>query len=159
MGLYPIILFVPILIRLRKKKDGKISGLQVVFWVVLELVNKLLLTTLCCFLIDKWSLSKYTLTEIKELLESSFIRGVVVAPVIEEYLFRDRTYFYARKIFKSEWAPIVYQSLLFAAAHMNMYQGVYTFLSGIILGCCYKRTNNLKLCIVLHAVGNVLSFL
>ncbi len=157
--LWGYILLVPILLRLRKRKDGEISGRQVVIWVILHLLNKLLLSALCCFLIDRWSLSRYTWAEMSELLNAGFIRSVVIAPIIEEYLFRDRTYFYARKMFKSEWAPIVYQALLFATAHMNMYQGVCSFLSGILFGCCYKRTENLKLCILLHAVGNVLGFL
>lgn len=157
--LWGYILFVPILLRIRKRKDGEISGRQVVFWVMLYLINKVFLSSLCCFLIDRWGLSRYTWAEMSELLNTGFIRSVFVAPTIEEYLYRNRTYFYARKIFKSEWAPIVYQSLLFAAVHMNMYQGVSAFLAGILLGYCYKRTDNLKLCIMLHAVGNALSYL
>lgn len=154
--LWAYILFVPIILQIRKRKDGEISWRQVVFWVMLYLLNKFFLSSWCLFLIDRWSLSRYTLAEMMDILKIGFIRGVVIAPFVEEYLFRERTYFYARKIFKSEWAPIAYQALLFAAVHMNMYQGVSSFLVGILLGYCYKRTDNLKLCIMLHAVGNAL---
>ena len=62
---------------------------------------------------------------------------------------------------------VIISSILFALAHISITRsGIsYSFMqliccliTGIILGLCYKKTNNIWLCMILHGLYNVLTF-
>jgi membrane protease YdiL (CAAX protease family) len=79
--------------------------------------------------------------------------GCIAAPFLEEMLFRGiilRSFLtqYSRT------ASILGSSLLFAIAHMNVYQFITAFTVGIAAGWLYERTRSLWPCIVLHAGYN-----
>lgn len=156
--LWTYIIFVPILVRIRKRKESKVSWKWAILWVLSGVIINLVVSSMSVFLIERYRIAGYPFAELEEKFMHSFIRAVVIAPIVEEYIFRDRTYFYAKKIFRSEWASIIYQALLFGFSHMNLYQGVYAFLTGIFFGICYKRTENLRLCIAMHCIINLLAF-
>lgn len=77
----------------------------------------------------------------------------VLAPCLEEMLFRGiilRSFLHQY----SRTAAILGSSMLFAIAHLNLYQFVTAFIGGIVLGWLYERTRSLWPSILLHAAGN-----
>jgi membrane protease YdiL (CAAX protease family) len=86
------------------------------------------------------------------------MKVVIVAPVVEELIFRGvimhglmRNYSAAKAIF--------YSGLLFALFHMNPWQFPATFVLGVILGWIMLKTRNIGLCIAGHAINNLLVLL
>lgn len=84
---------------------------------------------------------------------ASVVLVVVLAPVLEEMLFRGLILrgflaWYPR------WQAILASALLFGAAHLNLYQFVVCALGGVLLGWLYERTRSLIPCIALHAAYN-----
>lgn len=84
--------------------------------------------------------------------------GCLLAPVMEEILFRGillrgllRNYSPALAIGQS--------ALLFGIFHFNPAQSLFALCFGLTLGWIYYRTQSLVLCMVLHGLNNLLSFL
>jgi membrane protease YdiL (CAAX protease family) len=81
------------------------------------------------------------------------LRIVIIAPVIEELIFRGvimngfiRNY--------SKPGAILYSALLFAMFHLNPWQFPATFFLGIVLGFVRIRTKSVLACILGHAIHN-----
>lgn len=89
---------------------------------------------------------------------AAFVATCVIAPVVEEMLFRG----ILLRAFLQQYprgAAIGYSALFFGAAHMNVYQFVLAFWIGLLLGWLYERSRSLVPCIVLHAAVNVTAVL
>jgi uncharacterized protein len=91
-----------------------------------------------------------------EMMDESFIAvlsGCVLAPVLEEMLFRGVI---LRSFLRqySRTKAILLSSMLFAIAHLNIYQVATAFAIGIVAGWLYERCRSLWPCIVLHAAYN-----
>lgn len=89
---------------------------------------------------------------------SGVVRIVVIAPVVEELIFRgailtgfSHNYTASRAIF--------FSALLFALFHLNPWQFPATFLLGLILGWVRIRTGSVLACIGGHAIHNGLVYL
>ena len=82
------------------------------------------------------------------------IGAVIIGPIVEEIIFRkliiDRLHEHGEAV------AILFSSLVFALAHGNFYQVVYSFLNGCILGLIYLRSGNIKYSIAFHMVTNFL---
>jgi membrane protease YdiL (CAAX protease family) len=77
----------------------------------------------------------------------------VVAPVVEEMLFRGvvlRSFLQQYDRRQAIWGS----ALLFAVAHLNIYQFVVALGMGLVLGWLYERSRSLIPCIALHAAYN-----
>ncbi len=101
--------------------------------------------------------------EITKLLTNSnvffsILCVVILSPVLEELLFRGIIYDELRTILPAT-PTILIQALLFALYHGNLYQGIYAFIIGIILGFITYKENNLTLTIIIHSINNALSML
>ncbi|MDO9004172.1 MAG: CPBP family intramembrane metalloprotease [Aquabacterium sp.] len=88
----------------------------------------------------------------------AFIATCVIAPVVEEMLFRGillRSFLdrYPRGL------AIGYSALYFGAAHLNIYQFLLAFLLGLLMGWLYERSRSLIPCVALHAAINSTVFL
>ena len=90
-----------------------------------------------------------------------FISVVVVAPIIEEFLFRGFLYSQLRRSFLKDWGAIAASSLVWTAIHFQYEVGIlfFLFLFGIFLGYFRIKYNSLLIPIVLHLINNLLSFL
>lgn len=81
--------------------------------------------------------------------------AVVLAPVLEEYLFRkqllDRCAQYGEK------PAILFSALAFGLFHMNLYQFFYAAGLGLIFAYMYIRTRRLRYSVSLHMVINFMS--
>ncbi len=74
---------------------------------------------------------------------------IVLAPVTEELIFRGLSL----KILEMEfpfWAANILQAFYFGTMHGNMVQGIYAFLSGMVLGYLVKRKGTLAAGILCH---------
>ncbi len=82
---------------------------------------------------------------------------VVVAPVCEEFLFR--RLFLDRCRALGEVSAILLSAAAFALMHQNLYQLLYAFALGVVLGSVAILTGRLRECILLHACTNGVSVL
>jgi membrane protease YdiL (CAAX protease family) len=85
---------------------------------------------------------------------SAFLSITIVAPVIEEIIFRAVI---LKQLLKKYGIlkPIIVSALLFGVVHGNIHQGVTGFLIGIMLGIIYVHTRSLLLCIIAHSMNNL----
>ncbi len=98
------------------------------------------------------------------LFESDFgiwggiFRVVVLAPVVEELIFRGVIFSGFQRIYSSFWA-IFFSALLFSVFHLNPWQLLPTFLLGLLVGFVRWRTGSLLAAIFTHALHNGMVFL
>lgn len=84
----------------------------------------------------------------------SFITAVILAPVLEEVLFRG----IILKGFLKNYSPvkaIVVSGLLFGIFHLNPWQAIGASFVGVILGWVYYKTKSIIPCIIIHFVNNL----
>jgi uncharacterized protein len=86
------------------------------------------------------------------------LRVVVIAPVVEELIFRGVIMAGFMKNYKAGYA-IFFSALLFALFHLNPWQFPATFMLGLVLGWLRIRTGSILACITGHAIHNGLVFL
>ena len=83
---------------------------------------------------------------------------VIAAPLAEELLFRG--VLFRRMRTYCSWLPAaLITSLIFAAFHGNILQGVYGFLLGMLLTWVYERLHTIWGAVLLHAAANAASLL
>lgn len=85
----------------------------------------------------------------------AFLKVAVVAPVVEELIFRGLIL----QGFRRNYSPLVavlMSALLFALFHLNPWQFPATFMLGLLLGWIMLRTNNILLAILGHSINNFL---
>ena len=90
-----------------------------------------------------------------------FISVVLVAPIIEEFLFRGFLHSQLRRSFLKDWGAIAVSSLVWTAIHFQYEIGIlfFLFLFGLFLGYFRIKYNSLLIPTALHAINNLLSFL
>ena len=79
---------------------------------------------------------------------------VVIAPLFEELLFRGIIMRDFMKIMRP-WAAITLQAVFFGAAHAVLFQSIFAFAVGIILGVVYYKTHSLKTVAICHGAFNI----
>lgn len=92
-------------------------------------------------------------SEMVETTLPAFVATCLIAPVVEEMLFRG----ILLRSFLTRYprgAAIGYSALYFGVAHLNIYQFLLAFLLGLLLGWLYERSRSLIPCIALHAAVN-----
>ncbi len=83
----------------------------------------------------------------------SAVSLAILAPITEELIFRGISLGNLRK-FWSLVPAVIFQAFLFGLYHMNIVQGVYAFIIGMLLGYLAYKLNNLLASILLHAAIN-----
>jgi len=82
----------------------------------------------------------------------SFIFTVLLAPLIEEFIFRkqviDRLGKYGEK------TAILFSGITFGLFHMNLFQFFYAFGLGVIFAYVYTRTRMLRYPVIMHMIIN-----
>ncbi len=86
------------------------------------------------------------------------VRVVIIAPVVEELIFRGVIMTGFMKNYKI-WYAITFSALMFALFHLNPWQFPATFLLGLALGWIRYRTNSIFACIAGHAIHNGLIYI
>lgn len=80
--------------------------------------------------------------------------SVLVAPICEELIFRGVTMQYAKRAMPF-WIANLFQALIFGVYHMNVIQGVYAFVIGIVLGYICEKGGSIYLSILFHILFNL----
>jgi hypothetical protein len=88
----------------------------------------------------------------------SFLKVAIIAPIIEETLFRGIIMHGLMKNYKS-WYAILISAILFSLFHLNPWQMSYTFFLGLFIGWIMTRTRSLPLCIITHSINNIIVLL
>tara|TARA_Y100001960_G_scaffold151803_1_gene160175 strand:- start:863 stop:1567 length:705 start_codon:yes stop_codon:yes gene_type:complete len=91
----------------------------------------------------------------------SFISVVVVAPLLEEFLFRGFLYSQLKVSFLKEWGAVALSSLVWTALHFQYEIGIlfFLFFFGLFLGYFRVKYNSLLIPVVLHMLNNLVAFL
>jgi len=88
----------------------------------------------------------------------AFFKVAILAPIIEETLFRGIIMHGLMRNYKSGYA-IFLSGILFSVFHLNPWQMTYTFFLGLFLGWIMIRTRSLPLCIITHSINNIIVLL
>ncbi|KQV95790.1 hypothetical protein ASC87_04365 [Rhizobacter sp. Root1221] len=116
-----------------------------------------------CSVIDDWIVAALPMSRWEEQIFAqmaandlpTIVAVCILAPILEEMLFRGvilRGFLarYPRPL------AIAGSAMCFGLAHLNVYQFIGAFLSGLVLGWLYERTRSLIPCIALHAGHNTM---
>lgn len=82
---------------------------------------------------------------------------VVLAPIVEELLFRGAIQGHLMRIWKNPKWAILTSSLIFGIVHGNPVQIPFAIVTGLVLGWIYYRTNSLLPGMLMHFINNGLS--
>ena len=98
------------------------------------------------------------LAGIGEVTVLGVLYGVILGPIAEELVFRGLTLYYAQKFTRHFWLANLIQGVLFGIMHMNLVQGIYATVLGMVLGFVYHRFRSLYASIWLHIFFNFLAY-
>lgn len=154
-------------------KQEKLSNYGVTFkgigkiWMVIPAFFMYFAATIIVQLIAGFFISEETLQAEQQLgfegaaavweLVLAFVALVVIAPFVEELLFRGFLFNELRK----DWSFIVtalVTALLFGLAHMQLNVGLDTFVLALPLAYLIEKTRTLSAPILLHAAKNMVAF-
>jgi membrane protease YdiL (CAAX protease family) len=102
---------------------------------------------------------------LKEMLKGMFSKtfpafatAVIVAPVLEELIFRGIMLEGLLKNYNPVKAILI-TNIFFGLAHLNPWQFIGAFLIGIFISWIYMRTRSIILPIVIHFINNLISYM
>ena len=88
----------------------------------------------------------------------AFMKVAVIAPIVEELIFRGLILYGLLKNYRATTAVFV-SALLFSLFHLNPWQVPATFVLGLLLGWLMIRTRSIILAILGHSLNNLLVLL
>ncbi len=88
----------------------------------------------------------------------AFMKVAVIAPIVEELIFRGLILQGFRRNYNA-FIAVFMSALLFALFHLNPWQFPATFVLGLLLGLIVVRTNSIILSIIGHSINNILVLL
>lgn len=137
---------------LKKFKRNKSSFLIYAILPLLS-VTFLIVEIPVMLMLPNWS----NLTGISSIKSSNvaimIVYAILLIPVLEGLLFRGLFLDSFLKIY-SPLKAIIYSSILFSIIHINPMQTLSAFLSGLIIGWLYYKTESLLPCILFHSIIN-----
>lgn len=83
---------------------------------------------------------------------STIIFGVILGPIVEEWMFRKQIISRTRRY--GEKLSILLSALIFGLFHLNLFQFFYAFGLGLVFGYVYMRTSQLRYSIAMHMIIN-----
>ena len=88
------------------------------------------------------------------------LQGVIVIPLVEEWLFRGLLYTYLKRHLPFVWA-IIANVVIFSLCHYNIGGHLLALLPhlglGLVIVIYYERSRSIGSCIVLHGVANIVA--
>ena len=139
-----------------------ISG-YTIFGIILISIGAQLLVNYLCNILSTYFVQEFDkFTGLFDMSSLSTVASIImllyaifIAPIHEEILFRGVILHYMRKGCPFILANIL-QAALFGLLHMNLVQGTYAFLVGLLLGYVFKRSKNLTATIIIHILFNLI---
>jgi membrane protease YdiL (CAAX protease family) len=100
-------------------------------------------------------LKYYDFSNSMKVLNEPFIIiwTVLIMPIQEEVLIRGVVFYQCEKRISTK-AAIIYTAFLWGICHLNLYQFLYAFLTGLIIGYIYSETRSLFCVIFIHIANN-----
>lgn len=86
----------------------------------------------------------------------NLILAVIIAPVVEETLFRGVIYGSSRTYF-GKWTAAAISAALFSALHLQLYGFFPRFILGLVLAYLYERNRSLFPSMIFHALNNAIA--
>lgn len=80
---------------------------------------------------------------------------IIMAPLVEEIIFRGLSFQYLEKAGAGFWPANIIQAALFAFVHLQLIQGSYAFVLGLILGWLMRRYRTLVAPVLFHCFFNL----
>lgn len=104
----------------------------------------------------------------EEMMENAGLTGdfslaimivtVLMAPIGEEVLCRGIILYYAKRVSNKFIIVNLIQAVAFGIMHLNLVQGIYAFLMGLVFGLLYEKVQSLYLCMFAHFIVNGCNF-
>lgn len=128
-------------------------GMQIVTTLIMVLVNVLLPSVMEEYntLVDGSGITTYGLMWV--------ISTLVLPPLVEEAGFRGLGLTYLERAGVPFSAANIVQALAFGIFHMNLTQGIYTFVLGLALGYVTHRSGSIAPAMLMHLVYNLMGTL
>lgn len=128
-------------------------GMQIVTTLIMVLVNVLLPSVMEEYntLVDGSGITTYGLMW--------FISTLVLPPLVEEAGFRGLGLTYLERAGVPFAVANIVQALAFGIFHMNLTQGIYTFVLGLALGYVTHRSGSIAPAMLMHLVYNLMGTL
>ncbi|MBR4083230.1 MAG: CPBP family intramembrane metalloprotease [Lachnospiraceae bacterium] len=90
------------------------------------------------------------------------LAGCFLAPIGEELIFRGLMLYFLMKVIRGTknekvlfWVVNLIQAVCFGAFHMNLYQGMYATVLGMLIGYMAYKSNTILVPILIHMIYNV----
>ncbi len=128
--------------------------LLLVLGIVIQIMLSFSLTLILPFFKDATMKYEETMSMLFSDNWMMVIYTVVLAPLGEEMIFRGLTFGYAKKVMPIMAANIV-QAALFGIYHLNLIQGIYAFVMGLIFGYIMMKLQSIWAVVILHIVVNL----
>ena len=137
----------------------------VLFWSSLAAIGSMVPSLLLQELMPVWpdAIEEFVReAEVQTIQMMGSYGGYVVvcllAPVVEELVFRGAILRALLQGMSRHWVAIVMSALLFALIHMNPAQMPHAFCLGLLLGWMYYRTRSIIPGIMVHWVNNTVAY-
>ncbi|WP_026882865.1 CPBP family intramembrane glutamic endopeptidase [Clostridium akagii] len=137
-------------------KINKIKTKSVFFIIGITATYALVLITISQYTIKYFPSYNETQNSISGTMSSvlGIVAVLILAPIFEEILFRGIILSEIRENLRVIPAVII-QAVIFGIYHMNIFQGIYTAVLGLILGYVCVRTMTILSSIIAHITFNV----
>lgn len=88
-----------------------------------------------------------------------FVYSIIMAPILEEVVFRGIILDKLLNKFQKPFFPVIISSLLFAVYHLSFTAGLNALFFGILSSIIYIKYKNIRYNIALHRTVNLITFL
>lgn len=144
------------LIRDRDKTHKKLKGDELFFVAVLLFFVWYVTQVFGTYIYNEIGSEMFTQYSESAASPIFVILSLLIAPIIEELLYRKILYVNFKYIFGKRGANLC-QAFIFALSHMTLVHLPIGILSGVFLAMVYERTNDIKYPIIFHFMFNFLS--
>ncbi|MGU8485157.1 CPBP family intramembrane glutamic endopeptidase [Clostridium perfringens] len=93
------------------------------------------------------------------LLTYVFIVTVIIAPILEEVVYRGYILGNLLKVYNKPIIPIVISALAFGLIHLGTQSSINGFIFGLVSGYIYYKYSNLKYNVLLHSSINLVTYM
>ena len=145
-----------------KRAQKKFSYWRVVYALLMYFGLLILARTVVAQIVPQVNLDQEQVTGFESVISNfdlwlSFLAIVVVAPIVEETLFRGFIFKGLRNNF-SFWPAAIVSAGLFALAHGQLNVALDTFILGLFLAYLFSKSDSIWPSVILHASKNAIAF-
>lgn len=158
-----IIICIPVMIYLFRKQRGNLAfigekkGLYInIFIGIFASVGVSKLVTLLPIDGILGNYSEVSKNVMSSNIPLQIVALIILGPLMEELMFRGLIYNRIKILSDSVIAAYI-SSIIFGVYHMNLVQGLYTFVLGVLLSYVYERFSTLWASYLLHAGANAMA--